>query len=93
MGPAPTPSNLAGLIDSTDAPPSEVGTLSEQIEQVMAQLEGLKTASTMATYADLGLGVATEALNKAGLLDAYVVACKTAPVLQGRGPLSQYSTV
>ena len=51
----------------------------------MAQLEGLKTASTMATYADLGLGVATEALNKAGLLDAYVVACKTAPVLQGAG--------
>ena len=51
----------------------------------MAQLEGLKTASTMATYADLGLGGCTEALNKAGLLDAYVVACKTAPVLQGAG--------
>ena len=50
----------------------------------MAQLEGLKTASTMATYSDLGLGVATQALNKAGLLDAYVVACKTA-VLQGAG--------
>ena len=85
VGPAPTPSNLVGLIDSADPTPSEAVTLSEQIEQVMAQLEGLKTASTMATYSDLGLGVATQALNKAGLLDAYVVACKTAPVLQGAG--------
>ena len=57
--------------------------VSSEVDRVMQQLDGIKSGSTIATYADLGLGTAAEVLNNAGLLDAYVVACKAAPVVQG----------
>ena len=54
-----------------------------QVETIMRQLDGIKGGSTLANYTELGLGAAASALNSAGLLDAYVVACNTLPVAQG----------
>ena len=64
-------------------PPPVASENQSQIDTMMRQLDGIKTGSTLANYSELGLGAAAAALNSAGLLDAYVVACHTMPVAQG----------